>query len=323
MTESSYPGYTAADGEKYRFFDVAHEGAQVRAVAGMVESGQLDRLQGLNPRSVIVVATDQVARAAAQAVVTLRCPLRHAIVVTEALPSFFGALDVLVLVGEKNSETAYQALRTAASRGAPTVLVGTEGPITDDAPRDTVAIPILPTMQGFSPARTISALSTVLDLLEETPDLIVPRLHSTAERIDVELEALSPERDLTVNPGRALRQHVEGARIVHTGNRAIADVVATVWTLKGLASATADVDELPEVFAAQPVADDLFRDPFLDGPAGVIPLKAVVWAADLEGVPAASVQKCTEETPGPVAEALTLITRGFAATTYLTDPEEY
>ncbi|MGD7002994.1 hypothetical protein [Corynebacterium halotolerans] len=323
MTQSSYPGYAAADGEKYRFFDVAHEGAQARSVAGVVESGRLDRLHGMRPRSVVVVATDQVSRAAARAVNTLRCPLRQPVVVTDSLPSYFGALDILVVVGERNSAAAHHALTTASSRGAVTVLAGTEGPVAEDAPGDTVVLPVLPTTLGFSPARTIIALSVVLDLLEEEPGLVVQRLHSIAEAIDAELASLSPERDIAVNPGRGLRGHVEGARIVHTGNRAVAEVVATVWTLKGLPSAVADVEELPGVLADQDPEQDLFHDPFLDGPGGMLPLKAVVWAADLQGVPGASVQNCSEEPPGPIAEALVLITRGFAATTYSTDPEEY
>lgn len=323
MDESNYPGYGAADGEKYRFFDIAHEGAQIRSSAGMIDSGKLDRLGGMNPRSVVVVATDQVSGAAARAVAELHSPLRQPLVVTDTLPHYFGALDVLVVVGEKNSAAAHHALQTAGSRGAPAILVGTEGPVAEDAPEQTVVFPVLPTALGFSPARTISALCVVLDLLEENPELIVQRMNSTADAVDEELERLAPDRDITVNPGRQLRAHVEGGRIVHTGNRAIAEVVANVWTLKGLPSAAAEVDELPGVISEEQAEVDLFHDPFIDGPTGLVPLKAVVWAADVQGVPNASVQKSNGNTPGPVAEALTLITRGFAATTYLTDPEEF
>lgn len=309
--------------ETIRFFDVAHEGAQVRNIAGVVAEGRLERLHRLNPRSLVVVATDQLSRAAAQAVATLRSPLRLPMVVATALPNYVGALDLVVVVGDRNSSEAHQALQVAAARGAVTALVGTHGPVAEDAPEQTLRFPVLPAGVGSSPTRTMSAVCSILDLLEEDPDLVVQRLHSTADAIDTELESLSPERDEMVNLGRQLRSHVTGAHAVHTGNRAIAELVATLWTLKGIPSTSADVVELPEVFTDSDPTEDLFHDPFLDPPGKVIPLKAVVWAAELRGVPAALEQNCSVDTPGPVAEALTLITRGYAATTYTPDPEEY
>ncbi|MGP6175195.1 hypothetical protein [Corynebacterium sp. A21] len=321
MTETYHQPH---DAEQIRFFDVAHEGAQVRSAAGVVSSGQLDQLHLMQPRSVVVVATDQVSRVAAQAVGTLRCPLRHPFLVTASLPNFFGALDVLVVVGDGNSVEAHRALAAADARGAVSILVGAAGPVAEEAPRGTVKFPVLPTALGPSPARTIAAVATVLDLLEEDPDLIVQRLLTTADVLDAEAENLSPERDLSINPGRQLREHVEGARILHTGNQAIAEVVAALWTVKGLPATAVDVAELPGALADAPAPEaDLFHDPFLDEPTRVIPLKVVVWAADLQGIPAASVQNCTEETPGPLAEALALITRGYAATTYLNGREDF
>ena len=50
--------------EQVRFFDIAHEGAQLRALAGQA-AGLNAYLAGLRPRSVVVLATDQVAAAAA------------------------------------------------------------------------------------------------------------------------------------------------------------------------------------------------------------------------------------------------------------------
>lgn len=324
MADDYYSGTLGENSvETIRFFDVAHEGAQVRNIAGVVEERRLERLHRLNPRSLVVVATDQISRAAAQAVVTLRSPLRLPVVVTTALPNYVGALDLVVVVGDRNSSEALQALNVASSRGAVTALVGTHGPVAEDAPEQTLQFPVLPAGVGSSPARTMSAICSILDLLEEDPDLVVQRLRGTADVIDTELESLSPERDEMVNLGRQLRRHVTGAQVIHTGNRAIAELMATLWTLKGLTSTSADVAELPEIFADTDSTADLFHDPFLDSPGKVIPLKAVIWAAELQGVPAALEQNCSVETPGPVAEALTLITRGFAATTYTPDPEEY
>ena len=52
------------DVESVRFFDVAHEGAHVRAVAQAAEL--LDGLRNTSPRSVVVLVTDAVSEAAAQ-----------------------------------------------------------------------------------------------------------------------------------------------------------------------------------------------------------------------------------------------------------------
>lgn len=67
-----YDGSGRYDRETVLFFDVAHEGAQLRAVAEAAQ--RLDSLRAVDPRSVVVIATDQISRAAAQAVVELRAP---------------------------------------------------------------------------------------------------------------------------------------------------------------------------------------------------------------------------------------------------------
>ena len=51
------------DAETVRFFDVAHEGAQIRLVAGEVERWG-EALSGLNPRSLVIIPTDAIARQA-------------------------------------------------------------------------------------------------------------------------------------------------------------------------------------------------------------------------------------------------------------------
>ena len=87
------------DAETVRFFDVAHEGAQIRLLAGEVELWS-EALRGLNPRSLVIIPTDAIAREAAHLGVGLAEPLRIPLVVTESLPRYVGALDVVVVVGE-------------------------------------------------------------------------------------------------------------------------------------------------------------------------------------------------------------------------------
>ena len=121
------------DAETVRFFDVAHEGAQIRLVAGEVERWG-EALSGLNPRSLVIIPTDAIARQAAHLGVGLAEPLRIPIVVTESLPRYVGALDVVVVVGEPDEcDWASRALITASQRGATTVLIGpAKGPLVED-----------------------------------------------------------------------------------------------------------------------------------------------------------------------------------------------
>ncbi|WP_284523147.1 hypothetical protein [Corynebacterium aquatimens] len=287
MDETYYTGAGHYDRETVRFFDVAHEGAQLRAVAQAV--GRLERLRGLNPRSVVVVGTDQIARAAARAVACLRTPLDLPLVVTEALPTYVGPLDVVLMVGDAAAREAdARGLATAASRGAETILAGpARGPLIDDAPKPTTILPALPTAAGASPARTMAAVAAVLDALTGDGDVIAGQLEVLAEEVDAELTALSPERDESVNPAHQLRAFAADARVIHTGlsrcGRAIAPLIAELWSARGLASGFVDAEELAlaQEFArpaGAPDAADIFYDPLIDGPLELVPLKTVLWA---------------------------------------------
>lgn len=317
------------DRDAVRFFDIAHEGAQLRAVAQAVP--ELGRLTGMRPRSVVVLATDSVAEAAARATVTWieRCEVP--VTVTRALPAYTGALDVVVVAGaEASRESDLRALATAASRGAELVVAGpAHGPLIDDTPAHAIRIPALPTAVGPSPARTAGVVGAVIGCLTPPVDpvsIVAERLALIADEVDEELRALSPERDEAVNPARQLRAYAEGARIVHTGaeaaSYAVAQLASAVWTAKGMASGTLPADELPDAMdAASSVASspeqDLFYDPFIDGPSGLVGLKAVVWACEgSEGLNAtgARVESAGDDTTDPAARAMRLATRAFAVT---------
>ena len=205
------------DAETVRFFDVAHEGAQIRLVAGEVERWG-EALSGLNPRSLVIIPTDAIARQAAHLGVGLAEPLRIPIVVTESLPRYVGALDLVVVVGEPGEcDWASRALITASQRGATTVLIGpAKGPLVEDCPEDTLVAPCLPTAEGSSPARSIAALHALCCLLYQDPTAVKETLEDLAAAVDRELAQLSPERDATTNPGRQLREFIHGARIIHS-----------------------------------------------------------------------------------------------------------
>lgn len=197
-----------------------------------------------------------------------------------------------------------------------------QGPVIDDAPDRTIIIPSLPDVHSPSPARAVTSIATVLDSLHEEIEVVQEGLEEIASMIDEELILLSPERDSTVNPARQLREFAGGGRIIHTGSCGlgivVAEMVATIWTLKGLPSAAVSLDELSTAAPINLPIDDIFHDPFIDGPSALIPLKTIVWAEDPAVASFSNALSVTYEASeaGVVAGSLRLITRGLAATTY-------
>lgn len=324
-----YSGAGHYDRETVRFFDVAHEGAQLRAVAGAVPN--LEHLRGIQPRSLVVVATDQLAAAAARAAVAVCEPLALPVTVVDQLPGYVGPLDVVLIVGERASrESDSRALITAAGRGAEVVLAGpAQGPLLDDAPAHTPTIPALPTAAGPSPARTIAAVVAVYNLIvgRGSADGIAAELEAIAEQVDADLVALSPEREEAVNPARQLRAFATDALVVHSTvdeggpaggsvvGREVAAFAAELWSTRGLVSGYAAPEEMP--------VDQFRTDEFQ-----LVPLKTVLWALPREVVDAASAAPNTraesveEAGLNPVALCVRLITRAYAATAFDPPTEE-
>ncbi|ANE03399.1 hypothetical protein [Corynebacterium crudilactis] len=326
QVDNTFYDGSSYDPETVRFFDVAQEGAQVRLIGGLVAQGALKAFEGLRPRSVVVMVEGQINRSCVNLVEVLHSPMRQPLVITSTLPHYIGALDVLIVITENGADDkALKALLTAAQRGVATLLLGpSAGPLIDEAPKDTFVLPTLPTAAGLSPARIVASISTLLDLFESDPSIIADRLQHLSDCIDEEVESLSPERDELVNPGRKLRSYVENSRIVHTGRSdmglAIANVIAPLWTRRGLVSTVLDYPELmeslPELRGPAPIADDIFHDPFLDESPMMVPFRAVVWAEEEPGVPDAMAQSCDGPSKGALTQALRLLVRGQSATTY-------
>lgn len=316
MDSSDYfTGAGGYDRETVRFFDVAHEGAQVRGIAP--QSERLERLRGLDPRSVVVVGTDQVSRAAARAALELRAPLPLPVVVSTVLPDYVGPLDVVIVLGEcvHDAQTGQdtRSLSTAARRGAETILAGpARGPILEDAPDSVHVVPALPTTAGASPLRAMALVWAVLDALAQPAELTAEFFGALAGEVDAELEALSPQRDETVNAARQLRAFADAANVVHTGHDrgglAVAALAARLWTAKGIASGYTEepLDNAP--------AEDIFHDPFIDGPSALVPLRTIVWAAPDTTLPASRAEYAEPTGLGEASTTARLVARAYAAT---------
>ena len=336
-----YEGSGTYDREAVRFFDVAHEGAQLRAVAQAAD--RLERLAGLQPRSVVVLATDHIASVAARAVSAFYTPLEVPVVVARKLPGYVGALDLVVVVGDADREEDARGLIAAAGRGAETVLAGPhQGQLLHDAPASTLIIPALPTAAGPSPARTIAVVGAVLRCLTRPVDVVAEKLELLADDVDAEVARLSPEHDETVNPARQLRIHADGAQVLHTGGGSdwrtgelVAQLAAALWSARGIACGFVEAEELASALervreaggsgaGESPRPDDIFYDPFIDGPQQLVGLKTIVWACGDAGaatapdtrveIVAAGSEGAGSGPVDPAAQALRLITRAYAAT---------
>ncbi|MEK0371353.1 hypothetical protein [Corynebacterium mastitidis] len=312
--------------ESMRFLRVAYEGAQVRALSRLTGAPELI---GARPRSLIVLATDALAAASARLAVALKAPLRLPVVVTRTLPGYVGPLDaVLVAGGRAEDEPAAQAMSVAARRGATVIYAGpTVGPLWEEAPERALLLDAPQAAPALSPARTMMAAITAMDLMEEDPRLVASRLGHLADAMDQEIERVHPERDEVVNPARNLWSWCRGARVMHTGhgeiNLAVAQTAAQAWSAYELPSGAGE----PEALAAATAAhQDIFFDPFLDAAPGsrggreaVLPLKVVVWGASRGAVPGGLEQTTPAAQHGPTAEAACLLVRALAATVPLRD----
>lgn len=309
------------------FFDIAHEGAQLRAVGQAAHL--LEGLRGLQPRSVVVLATDQVAAAAARAVATFAAPLEVPVVVVDVLPAYVGALDVVVVVGDNaGREKDLRGLITAADRGAETIFAGpNQGPLLEDAPQATTVIPALPDTAGASPLRTCAVVGAVLLTLRQPAEVVAERFELLASEVDAELESVSPRRDVAVNAARKLRARVDGTRVLHSGfgvaGNAVAELVAALWSTHGIPASFVGDSELPfAVERAQEgnsasAADEIFHDPYLDGPAKLVGLTTVVWTCEATDpvAPAGSQMESVEtEADDLAARAARLVARAYAVT---------
>ncbi|OFT55628.1 hypothetical protein HMPREF3151_11345 [Corynebacterium sp. HMSC05H05] len=314
------------------FFDIAHEGAQLRAVGQAAHL--LAGLRGLEPRSVVVLATDQVAAAAARAVAAFAAPLEVPVVVADELPAYVGALDVVVVLGDNaGREEDLRGLITAANRGAETILAGPkQGPLLDDAPQATTVIPALPDTAGASPLRACAVVGAVLAALRQPTEVVAERFELLAAEVDAELESVSPRRDVAVNAARKLRAQADGKRVLHTGfgraGSAVAELAAALWSTHGIPASAVGAEELP--FAVERAqegnstagADDLFHDPYIDGPAKLVGLTTVVWSCGTASpvVSAGSrVESVETDVDDPAARAARLVARAYAATALAAD----
>ncbi|WJZ01908.1 hypothetical protein [Corynebacterium freiburgense] len=320
----SYSDGSRYDPEIVRFFDVAHTGAHVRALAQYIEAGELADLEGMMARSVILLSESAEDAAVARLVLsTLQSPCP--VVVTAELPLYTGPLDILLVATDGSlrvEERATAAMSEAMRRGARTILVQGSSYLRDESPAPYIPVP--PTAgPEQNPIRLAYALFAILQSLAFDKHLVAEELERVANAIDEDLLALSPERDTDMNPARQLRTAVADACVIHTSTpefQAAAEVIARVWQRNGIPCFAADATVMESVSERVPDSGDLFHDPFLDSEGSMLRLKVVMWGVDhapsVAFATATYAQHCPDTQLGRLATAARLIVRALAAAVF-------
>ena len=123
--DHSYHDGSNYDPVSVAFFDPAHEGARLRALATEIGSpkSRWHIFEGLCPRSITIISGDSLSTASARLGMALIDRLPCPVTITDSLPPYAGALDVVIVATQVDSPIMDEAVSTAASRGCITVVV--------------------------------------------------------------------------------------------------------------------------------------------------------------------------------------------------------
>ena len=206
----------------------AMAGAQVRATTGVAAEIELaDRLDLGRPRAVVLVVRPGVGRALTKLLAALlapSCPVP--VVVTDAVPSWIGALDVVFAHTDDPADRELAAgIERAARYGASVVLSGPqEGPVAASiAGKGLLVAPRMPVPPELTFARGLAAGLLTANAL----GLLVADLEQLADQLDAEAERGHLGRDSFANPAKALALR-------------LADRVPMLWGLDPAADAVAE-----------------------------------------------------------------------------------
>lgn len=206
----------------------AMAGAQVRSVKEQAADVELaDRLDVGKPRAFVLVVRPGVGRAVTKLLAALlmpSCPVP--VVITDAVPSWIGALDVVFAHTDDPGDRELAAgIDRAARYGASVVLSGPdEGPVAASvAGKGLVLPPRVPVPPELTFARGLAAGLLTANAL----GLLVADVEQLADQLDAEAERGHPGRDSFSNPAKALALR-------------LADRVPMLWGLDPSAVAVAD-----------------------------------------------------------------------------------
>lgn len=282
----------------------ASGGAQVRATAAAVAENALIRLDGLRPRSLVLVSgTGRAARAATllQAAFGDRAGLP--IISATTIPQWVGSLDVVVVAGDDSADPRLTgAVDRALRRGAEVVVAAPdEGPMRAAAAGRAAMLP--PRVRVLDHNRILRFVAVGIAVLQAIDPThigpLVPNLDELADALDAEALRDGPHHEVFHNPAKTLAARMRERRLVLTGDSPAAAVVAehgaeVLLQTAGQIAAAVDLTEavaanarlIESAEATAPGYDPLFHDEQLDGPAPVDRARVFVVSADGDQVAA-------------------------------------
>jgi hypothetical protein len=254
----------------------------VRSTAGAATEAGLDRLASERPRALVLITRPGAAAAAAPLLVALlgpSCPVP--VVRCEAVPSWAGALDVVLAhTTDPGDQELAVGVDRAVRRGAQVVLTAPpDGPVAAAAGRSVLLAPRIDVPPGLVLPRALAAGLLLLDAL----GLLSVDLDTLAGELDSEAERCHPGHESFVNPAKSLTLRMVGRTPLLWGTDPVATAVAghaaaALAAHAGVVAHAAGWHEaaaLPvlRMVAARGFAEpEVFHDPYSDdGPASGFP----------------------------------------------------
>ncbi|SDO88340.1 phospho-glucose isomerase C-terminal SIS domain-containing protein [Actinopolyspora xinjiangensis] len=201
-------------------------GAQVRSAATAAEEAGLDDLAGYKPRALVLLSTAGAGPAACELLAAELGPsCQVPVVVTGAMPSWIGPLDVVFAHAADGGDTVLaESLELATRRGAAVVLAAPdEGPVAAAAAgRAKLISPRVPVPEPLGLAHVFTAGSRVLAAL----GLLTVDTDALADALDEQAERSHPGREISENPAKTLALR-------------LADRVPLLWGVDEVATAVA------------------------------------------------------------------------------------
>lgn len=276
-------------------------GAQIRATAAAVAEGALVRLDGLRPRSVVLVAASGPARRAAALIMTAVAPTAGVPVVrVPVTPPWVGPLDVVVVAGDDAGDPSLAVSIGAGVRRRAEVVVAApdEGPVADAGAGRVISVPPrVRVLDRNTFPRYVAVMAAVLAAVD--PASSIGDLDAVADAVDAETMRHHASVEVFQNPAKGLASRMAGRRVLLTGDDVVAADVArhgaavllrvagVVAAASELSDAVGVVHDLGRVGGDAPTErsaeyDPLFHDDQLDGPRPADPVRIFAVSTDAD-----------------------------------------
>lgn len=306
---------------------LAGAGAQVRRAVDLTAGTGVARLDADDRPRTLVVAARGGSGVVADAVTALAGAASGVPVIArtgDVLPGWVGPLDLVVAVSLSGSQSpALSLVAEAGRRGARVLTVGAEDSSLSRVSAQVRGLHVptpRPGRDAVAPPTTRTGLWSLLTpVLVACDRLGVLRasaddLAALADALDEEAGVARPTSDVFVNPAKSLAVELDGAVPVVLGDgpvsavaaRRAATVLARTARVPALAGTLPDdagdvVATFGGPFAAS-TEDDVFADPFVDGPVG--PRLRLLLLREAEAAASAAVLALAERSGVRVSEVV-------------------